>query len=371
LSTGATGVLSDRERDRNTHRMPRPRIAQVRTLPVLVLILATILVVTPCARAYADTLTDADAIALPVRATWPLGGHVELLRGFEEPQGPWGAGHRGVDLAAAVGDPVLAAADGVVSFAGSVAGRGVVVVQHTGPGGGVSRTTYEPVTANAAVGDHVGLGDPIGVLAVDTRPEPHCAATAPCLHWGLLVGDRYLDPLLLLGDDGAADGPIRLLPGDAVDRAEQRALQEAALGVGLGRGPGGEHGFLYPVAGPITSPFGMRLHPILKVWKLHDGTDFGAACGTPLRAAYDGVVVERELSAALGNRLVIDHGVVDGHRVLTALNHAQSYRVAVGDHVRRGEIVGTVGQTGYATGCHLHLMVYLDGALIDPMTWFA
>ncbi|HEY5980541.1 MAG TPA: peptidoglycan DD-metalloendopeptidase family protein [Microlunatus sp.] len=130
------------------------------------------------------------------------------------------------------------------------------------------------------------------------------------------------------------------------------------------------HGFSYPVNAPITSPYGMRFHPILKYWKLHDGTDFGASCGQSIRAPYSGKVVEKYYNAGYGNRLIVDHGVVDGQFVTTAYNHAIRYTVGVGDHVSKGEVIGYVGTTGYSTGCHLHLMVYLDGKLRNPMTWF-
>jgi murein DD-endopeptidase MepM/ murein hydrolase activator NlpD len=114
----------------------------------------------------------------------------------------------------------------------------------------------------------------------------------------------------------------------------------------------------------------MRFHPILHYWKLHDGTDFGAGCGTPIRAPYPGRVAERYYNAGYGNRLMIDHGFVDGRYVTTGYNHAIGYTVHVGEHVQEGEIIGYVGTTGFSTGCHLHLMVWLDGRVVNPMTWF-
>ncbi|QGN35335.1 peptidoglycan DD-metalloendopeptidase family protein [Microlunatus sp. Gsoil 973] len=114
----------------------------------------------------------------------------------------------------------------------------------------------------------------------------------------------------------------------------------------------------------------MRLHPILHVWKLHDGTDFGAACGTPIRAPAPGVVVRRYSNAGYGNRLMLDHGTIDGRHVVTGFNHAASYLVDVGDRVRQGQLLGFVGSTGYSTGCHLHLMVWIDGQVVNPMSWY-
>lgn len=131
------------------------------------------------------------------------------------------------------------------------------------------------------------------------------------------------------------------------------------------------HGFIRPVEGRITSRFGMRLHPVLKVWKLHDGTDFGVGCNVPIKAAYDGVVTERYYNAGYGNRLMIDHGSVDGRYVTTGYNHATRYVARVGQRVKKGEVVGYIGSTGYSTGCHLHLMLWLDGKVSNPESWFA
>jgi murein DD-endopeptidase MepM/ murein hydrolase activator NlpD len=139
---------------------------------------------------------------------------------------------------------------------------------------------------------------------------------------------------------------------------------------GSSSGSSASHGFSYPVRANVTSPYGMRFHPILKYWKLHDGTDFGASCGTPLRAPYKGRVAERYFNSGYGNRLMIDHGTVDGRFVTTGFNHASRYTVSVGERVSKGEIIGYVGSTGYSTGCHLHLMVWLDGARTNPMSWF-
>lgn len=128
---------------------------------------------------------------------------------FDPPDQPWLAGHRGVDLLAAAGTVVRAAGAGQVGFAGPLAGRGVVVVVH-----GPLRTTYEPVTATVSVGDRVSPGDPIGVL------EPavvHCGGRS-CLHWGLLRGTTYLDPLALLGP-----ARVRLLPFSATAPAPTAA----------------------------------------------------------------------------------------------------------------------------------------------------
>jgi murein DD-endopeptidase MepM/ murein hydrolase activator NlpD len=133
---------------------------------------------------------------------------------------------------------------------------------------------------------------------------------------------------------------------------------------------GKDDGFLLPpVVGPVTSPFGYRIHPIYHYWGLHDGTDFGVSCGEGMRAAADGTVISRYWSDVYGNRLYVDVGKVNGHNLTVVYNHATSYRVNVGDHVTRGEIVGYVGSTGWSTGCHLHFTVLQDGTAVDPMTY--
>jgi murein DD-endopeptidase MepM/ murein hydrolase activator NlpD len=130
---------------------------------------------------------------------WPLVPDPAVVDVFRAPPTPWSAGHRGVDLAAAVGQPVLSAGSGRVTFSGMVAGRGVVVVLH--PGG--LRTSYEPVDGRVLTGTLVQTGSTLGVVSA----EPGHCAPATCLHWGLRRDQTYLDPLVLLGL-----GPPVLLP---------------------------------------------------------------------------------------------------------------------------------------------------------------
>jgi murein DD-endopeptidase MepM/ murein hydrolase activator NlpD len=126
----------------------------------------------------------------------------------------------------------------------------------------------------------------------------------------------------------------------------------------------------YPVPGAaITSPYGMRLHPILNVWKLHDGTDFGAGCGTPILAPADGSVVEQYYNEGYGNRVIVSLGTVDGQSLAASINHLDSFSTSPGQTFNRGDVIGYVGTTGYSTGCHLHFMVYVNGATVDPANW--
>ncbi len=121
----------------------------------------------------------------------PVDGPVLVLRRFDPPPEPWLPGHRGVDLDADVGDAILAAGAGTVTWAAPIAGRGVVVVTHEDG----RRTTYEPVDPSVSVGDTVETGDPLGVVAPGVG---HCGGVPSCLHWGLRRGEDYLDPMLLL-----------------------------------------------------------------------------------------------------------------------------------------------------------------------------
>ncbi|GAA0957745.1 hypothetical protein GCM10009554_68890 [Kribbella koreensis] len=133
--------------------------------------------------------------------------------------------------------------------------------------------------------------------------------------------------------------------------------------------PDNSSGLSYPINTYITSPFGMRFHPILHIWKLHDGTDFGAGCGTPIHAAASGRVTDKYYNGGYGNRLFVSHGVIDGSSITTVYNHLSKYNVHVGQRVKKGQVIGYVGTTGYSTGCHLHFMVYQDGNVVNPMKW--
>jgi murein DD-endopeptidase MepM/ murein hydrolase activator NlpD len=134
-----------------------------------------------------------------VAYTWPLLPPPAVVRPFGAPEDPFGPGHRGVDLAGAVGQPVLAARGGTVAFAGPVAGHGSVSVQHDDG----LRTTYEPLLPRVHAGDVVVAGAVLGTLAAG-----HTGCSAPCLHWGVRRERlEYLDPLVLLRPPR-----VRLLP---------------------------------------------------------------------------------------------------------------------------------------------------------------
>lgn len=152
----------------------------------------------------------------PGEAGWtsPVPGDLVVLRGFLPPDQDWLAGHRGVDLEAPPASAVVAPEDGVVTFAGTVVDRGVLVVLHVGG----LRSSLEPVDGSVPVGTRVGRGQVVGSLqvagdgadgSVGAGPAGagHCRPVS-CLHWGVRRGDTYVDPLALLGPRE----PIVLLP---------------------------------------------------------------------------------------------------------------------------------------------------------------
>ncbi|GAA0518912.1 hypothetical protein GCM10011581_08700 [Saccharopolyspora subtropica] len=146
--------------------------------------------------------TTPAAVRVPPRFDWPMTPPPGVARPFEAPEHTFGPGHRGVDLIGDVGQEVLAAGEGRVLYAGWLAERNLVSIEH--PGG--LRTTYEPVTPLVTVGDQVARGQVIGHL---DPGHPGCSAPPPraCLHWGARRRADYLDPLRLLGG-----GHVRLLP---------------------------------------------------------------------------------------------------------------------------------------------------------------
>ena len=132
--------------------------------------------------------------------------------------------------------------------------------------------------------------------------------------------------------------------------------------------PSGGSVLSFPAGGPVTSAFGQRYHPILQIWRLHSGIDFGVACGAPVYAAAADTVVSAGGAGGYGNRVVIDHGFVRGVDLATTYNHLTSIAVS-GGRVRRGQLIGYGGTTGLSTGCHLHFETLANGTFVDPMNW--
>lgn len=215
-----------RDRARSPLRGPHASAGAARAVRAARLAVAAVLAgAVLLAPASVASVTPSSGPAPVAGATWPLRPRPEVLAPFAPPATVFGPGHRGVDLAGAVGQPVRAALPGRVRFAGRVGGKGVVVLDH-----GWARTTYEPVVATVRVGDEVAAGTPIGRLLL---LGSHCLPRA-CLHWGLVVDGGYRDPLGLLGPR-----PVRLLPlGGPVARSLLTPVPSAP-GTGTALRPGG------------------------------------------------------------------------------------------------------------------------------------
>ncbi|MFS2076755.1 M23 family metallopeptidase [Curtobacterium sp. CT11-133] len=148
-----------------------------------------------------DSRADLGRATAEAPWVWPTGSRV-VGRPWEAPADDYAAGHRGIDVGAPLGTVVVAVNDGTVTFAGQVAGRGVVTIDH---GGGL-RSTVDSVAPGVATGDTVAQGDAVGTVSVG-----HCPAADPCLHVGARLDDRYVDPTPYLP---AAAWPV-LLPESA------------------------------------------------------------------------------------------------------------------------------------------------------------
>lgn len=114
------------------------------------------------------------------------------------------------------------------------------------------------------------------------------------------------------------------------------------------------------------SGFGYRIHPIYKIRKMHSGIDFTAPVGTPIYATGDGVVIAQGNERGYGNRIMINHG----YGYVTKYAHMSKFKVKKGERVKRGDIIGHVGNTGASTGPHLHYEVFKNGKVVNPMSFF-
>lgn len=151
------------------------------------------------------------------------------------------------------------------------------------------------------------------------------------------------------------------LVAEVRDAVNELAKQESSVYVG------GKFQWPLPAVNNIvTCVYGMRTHPITGVYKLHTGVDLRATSGTPIYAANSGKVITSTYNTAYGNYVVIDHG----GGVATLYAHMTKRLVSVGETVKQGQKIGTVGSTGYSTGPHLHYEIIKDGDYIDPVTQY-
>lgn len=173
---------------------------------------------------------------------------------------------------------------------------------------------------------------------------------------------KYWDPAVAVVA-ALAGVPVTVTPG-----AGDQTCTAPGAGVPVGSG-----GWVKPTVGVLTSGFAARINPVTGVLEHHNGQDIAAACGTPIWAAHDGDVIKAGPSAGFGDAIFIDHGVVDGHAIITWYGHEfpDGIEVHVGDHVTAGQEIGRVGSNGQSTGCHDHFEVHVDGVPVDPVPFMA
>lgn len=167
----------------------------------------------------------------------------------------------------------------------------------------------------------------------------------------------------------------RLQAGRAEDEQRVRDLQASSdsitallrrLQAGQPPAPSGKGVLAYPIASPVvTSNFGWRAHPIFGDRRLHAGTDFKGGSGTPILAAGDGKVVYAGVMRGYGNVVIIDHG----RSLATLYAHQSRIGVSNGQRVKRGQVIGAVGATGYVTGPHLHFEARVGGTPVDARAY--
>lgn len=128
---------------------------------------------------------------------------------------------------------------------------------------------------------------------------------------------------------------------------------------------GGSGQFIWPLSGPITSPFGWRTHPIFGTHTFHSGIDIGGDYGTPIHAAADGTVIYAGWISGYGNAVIISHG----GGLQTLYGHNQSLNVSEGQRVVQGQVIAFCGATGNATGPHCHFEVRKNGEPVNPLNY--
>ena len=128
-------------------------------------------------------------------------------------------------------------------------------------------------------------------------------------------------------------------------------------------------GFIRPIQGHITSPFGWRTHPIFNSRSFHSGIDIGGPNYGEIKASNSGKVIYSGWYGGYGKVVIIEHGLVNGKPITTLYAHMSSIKVANGQRVNKGQVVGYEGTTGYSTGPHCHFEVRVNGQPNNPMNY--
>ena len=179
---------------------------------------------------------------------------------------------------------------------------------------------------------------------------------APWDRFDLIVSKSPGQPLLYAALH-RVDGPdVELMKWNANDKVDWYDTDAS--------GADRSDALMTPVAGRITSGFGVRYHPLLHYARMHTGLDFGAAWGSPIVAAADGQVVVAGWTGGYGRAVEVAHG----GGVMTLYGHMSGVVATPGQAVRQGQVIGYVGSSGLSTGPHLHFEVRVNGRPVDPMS---
>jgi len=193
--------------------------------------------------------------------------------------------------------------------------------------------------AQLDVGGEIGPNDQFDLIVANRR-----AAT----------GESQEGPLLYAAIDRTGASDIRLMKwnlGGHIDWVDANGAGQRVSA------------FAWPVAGRITSGFGLRIHPILRFARMHRGIDFGAGYGAPIVAASDGQVIGAGWSGGYGRQVRIAHG----GGIVTSYSHMSRTVAEPGSFVHQGQLIGYVGSSGLSTGPHLHYEVYRNGTPVNPL----
>ena len=161
----------------------------------------------------------------------------------------------------------------------------------------------------------------------------------------------------------------------AYERAEKElAKQSASIGTMINRNTKKSEvkvasGFIKPISGRITSPFGYRTHPIFNSRTFHSGIDIGGQFRGAIRASNSGKVIYTGWYGGYGKVVIIDHGLVNGKPTTTLYAHLDSISVSNGSYVSQGQLIGREGTTGYSTGPHCHFEVRVNGKPVNPLNY--
>lgn len=234
----------------------------------------------------------------------------------------------------------------------------------------IAQKAFPPVVMVAAAGLLVGTSVPASALFDPDAPPASTAMAAIAM-----TTESDDEPLTGQVVDVEATGDLAATTASRDEwtvtsyaemlrlRYGNRDFSYSTSGTGPVRWP-------FPFAVPISSGFGERVAPCRSCSSYHQGLDFNPGAGTPIFAIADGIVIKAEHSGGFGNHAIIQH-IINGQRVTSTYAHMtrDSSPLVVGEEIRVGDFVGTVGSTGVSTGAHLHFEIRIDDIAIDPFAW--